>query len=154
MHMLLLAIHSLLRWGVLILGLVAAGRGVAGWRSGRTWHAADAAWGSRFAILLDIQLLVGLVLYAATSAITRMAFENMGAAMANPALRYWAVEHTTGMVIGVALAHVGRARIRKAATDAQRHRTAAIFFGLAILVILASIPWPGGLNARPLFRLP
>ncbi len=154
MHIPLLALHSLLRWVVLALGLTAALRGFSGWQGGRPWTPGDAAWGKRFAILFDIQFLVGLILYAVTSPLTQLALQDMGAAMKNPALRYWAVEHTTGMVIGLALAHIGRARIGKARTDAQRHRTAAIFFGLALVVVLVSIPWPMGLNARPLFRLP
>jgi hypothetical protein len=57
-----------------------------------------------------------------------------------------------GMVVGIALAHIGRTRIRKATSDARRHRLAAIFYGLALVAILAAIPWPGLPNARPLFR--
>ena len=56
-----------------------------------------------------------------------------------------------GMLIGTALAHVGRGRVRKAPDD-RKGRTAAIFYGLALLAILASIPWPGLPAGRPLFR--
>jgi hypothetical protein len=71
--------------------------------------------------------------------------------MKNSGLRFWAVEHVFGMLIGVALAHIGRVRARK--TDSlRRHKVAAIFFGLALAVILASIPWPGTPNGRPLLR--
>ena len=55
------------------------------------------------------------------------------------------------MLIGVALAHVGRVRARR--TDSlRRHRVAAIFYGLALIAILVSIPWPGSAHARPLLR--
>jgi hypothetical protein len=71
--------------------------------------------------------------------------------MKNPNQRFWVVEHVFGMLIGVALVHVGRVRARK--TDSlRRHKVAAIFFGLALVVIAASIPWPGTANGRPLLR--
>jgi hypothetical protein len=55
------------------------------------------------------------------------------------------------MLIGIALAHIGRARARKAVL-LRRHRMVAIFFGLALLAIFQSIPWPGSLYGRPLLR--
>jgi hypothetical protein len=71
--------------------------------------------------------------------------------MKSSGLRFWAVEHVLGMVIGLVLVHVGRVRIRRV-DSLRRHRTAAIFFGLALLVMLASIPWPGTPTGRPLLR--
>jgi hypothetical protein len=70
--------------------------------------------------------------------------------MRNSALRFWAVEHTFGMIIGRARAH--RPRARRKAAAAKKHRTAAIFYGLALLAILVSIPWPGMPAGRELFR--
>jgi len=98
-----------------------------------------------------VQLLVGLLLYFALSPFTTDAMKDFGAAMRTPALRFWAVEHVFGMVIGVALAHVGRVRIRKAEMS-RRHLVAVIFFGIALVAILASIPWPGTPNGRPWIR--
>ena len=102
--------------------------------------------------MLDGQLLVGLVLYIALSPFTKIAFQDFGGAMANASLRFWAVEHIFGMIVGIAFAHVGRVKIRKAVNDARRHRLATIYFGLALVAICASIPWPGLPVARPLFR--
>ena len=107
-----------------------------------------------FTIALDIQLLIGLILYVALSPFTRAAFGDMGAAMRDGALRYWAVEHLAGMVIAVALAHIGRVRMRRAADNEARYKIAAMFVALAFVVILLSIPWPGMASGRPLLRLP
>ena len=49
----------------------------------------------------------------------------------------------------IAMVHVGRTRIRRAATDAQRHRRALVFFGLGLLLIVAGIPWPFLPYGRP-----
>ena len=63
------------------------------------------------------------------------------------------VEHLFGMIIGTGLAHVGRVKVLKATTDARKHTLAATFYGIALIVILASIPWPGMAAGRPVFRL-
>jgi hypothetical protein len=72
--------------------------------------------------------------------------------MRNASLRFFAVEHLTGMLIGIALAHVGKGKIAKATDAAQKHKLAVIFFSLAMVVILLSIPWPGMPGGRPLLR--
>jgi hypothetical protein len=152
MYVVTLALHSLLRWVVLAAGIVAFVRAVAGMRGRRAWTPADNRAGQVFVGMLDLQLLLGILLYLFLSPITSVAFRDFGAAMSNSGLRYWAVEHLAGMVISVALAHVGRARVQKAIEPARRHKLAAIFFGLALAVMLASIPWPGTASSRPLFR--
>jgi hypothetical protein len=154
MYLLTLAVHSLLRWVVLAAGLLAAGRAVAGARSRSEWTPVDEKAGRWFVVALDVQLLLGLALYLGLSPVTQIAFQDVGAAMGNSVLRFWVVEHIVGMLLAVVLAHVGRVRLRRTADAARRHRTAAIFFGLALVAMIVTIPWPGMPAARPLFRLP
>jgi len=144
-----LTLHSWIRWVVILIGLLAFARAVRG--RGRAWTAADDRVGFWFVMLLDLQVLIGLVLYVWLSPTTHEAFRDVGVAMKSSGLRFWAVEHGFGMLVGLALAHVGRVRIRKADAS-RRHKLAAIFFGLALVAILASIPWPGMPNGRPLLR--
>lgn len=141
MYGLLLIIHSWLRWAVLAAGLAAIVRG----------GAKDASAGKWFTVLLDVQMLLGLLLYFVLSPVTRAALDDFGGAMGNSQLRFFAVEHVFGMVIGLVLAHIGTARIRKAPAE-RRARLAMIFYGLALAAVLASIPWPGMPAGRPLFR--
>lgn len=150
MYPIVLGIHSWLRWAVLLAGLIAFFRAVT--HSRRPWTPADDRAGAWFTGTLDAQFLLGALLYFVLSPITQLALEDFGAAMRTASIRFWAVEHVVGMVAGITLAHIGRARIRKATADARRHRLAAIFYGLALLAILAAIPWPGLPNARPMFR--
>ena len=152
MYSSVLWLHSLLRWAVLLAGLMAWFHAIGGQTAKRPWSAKDELWASIFTISLDIQLLVGLVLYFGLSDITKMGIQNLGAAMKIADVRFFTVEHVTGMVIAIALAHVGRAKIRKTTDGARRHRLALIFFGLALVIIIASIPWPGMPVARPLLR--
>jgi len=147
-----LLVHSWLRWAVLLFGLIAAWRAIDGARSGRSWLPGDERFSKLFVIVLDVQLMIGILLYFALSPLTKAALGDFAGAMKDPLMRFWAVEHVFGMLIGVALAHVGRARARRAPADSLKHRRIAVFFILALLAILASIPWPGRVYARPLLR--
>jgi len=147
-----LLIHSWLRWAVILAGIGAVGRALIRVDGRRPWTSSDESAGRWFVMLLDFQVLLGLILYFVLSPFTRAALQDFGAAMGNSGLRFWAVEHAFGMVIATALAHVGRVRTRKAPEDRRRHRAAALFYTLALIAVLISIPWPGLPNGRPLFR--
>ncbi|MFM7677937.1 MAG: hypothetical protein ACKO83_03695, partial [Roseiflexaceae bacterium] len=122
-----------------------------GWSGGVAWDATKARFASWFVNTTSIQLVLGLVLYGFLSPVTLQAFSDMGGAMKDSVTRFWAVEHMSVMLVAVALAHIGAGRVKKAADDQAKHRAAAIFFTIAIVLILVSIPW-AGLTARPLFR--
>lgn len=136
----------------MIAALIAIVRAIAGAARRKGWTRADERAGFWFVTLLDLQLLLGLVLYFALSPITRTAMQDFGDAMRSSGLRFWAAEHVFGMIVGVALAHVGRARTKKLTNELARHRVAAVCFVLALLAVLISIPWPGMPNARPMIR--
>ena len=152
MYSLLLLLHSGLRWVVLLTGLYALVRAIAGARGGRPWTPSDATPGLFFIISCDLQFLIGLALCLVFSPTVQAAFVNIGAAMRNPEYRFFVADHAAGMIVAIALAHVGRVRSKKAKTDEARFKGAAIFYGLALLIILALIPWPGMPARRPLFR--
>jgi hypothetical protein len=141
MYSLLLIVHSWVRWAVLAAGIAAVVRGGTG----------DGNAGKWYTILLDTQMLLGLLLYFVFSPLTTAALGDFGEAMRTPQLRYFAVEHVFGMLISIALAHVGRGKVRKAPIE-RKARTAAIFYGLSVVALLVSIPWPGMTAGRPLFR--
>lgn len=149
MYLAVLTIHSWLRWAVLIAGLLAIVR--AATAGGRPWTPADDRSVRWFTIVLDVQVLLGLLLYVALSPFTTAAFSDIGAAMKDSGRRFWLVEHAFGMIIAVALAHIGAVKIRKA-SSLRKHRLAVIFFTLSLLAVAASIPWPGLPAGRPLFR--
>src|SRR5436190_24306613 len=125
-----LLIHSWVRWLVVIAGLIAVARALTGMSGSKPWTKSDDRGTLLFSIALDVQMLLGLILYVALSPITRTAFANMGAAMRDSRLRFWLMEHTVGMIMGVALAHIGRVVIkRKPDAGSDRHRRAAMFMG-------------------------
>jgi len=137
----LLHTHNMFRWLVLIIMILAVVFAFAGWFSKREWNKRDNLTGLLLTIFMDIQFLVGIILYAFVSPITKAAFNDFGAAMKNADLRFYAVEHILMMVIALILVHIGRAKSKNALAPWKKHRSAAIFYGITFLLVLAGIPW-------------
>ena len=152
MYDITLTLHSLLRWAVLIFAVVALYRAYSGWLGAKAWSNDDRRWNVFFAHSMTAQFVIGLLLYFVLSPITTGSFADFGAAMKDRVWRFWAVEHIFTMFIALALAHIGNARARKAETDTAKHKAAAIFFTLSIVLTLISIPWSFLSYGRPLFR--
>lgn len=144
-------IHSVLRWVVVLTALFAIIRAITGMSFKRTFMDADNRAGMWFTISMDLQLLVGIILYFFLSPTTVMALQNMAATMSIAASRFYAVEHVLIMVLAVIAAHIGRSQHKKKALSAaQKHRRTLIWFVIALLLVLAAIPWPFLSYGRPL----
>jgi hypothetical protein len=104
-------------------------------------------------MVLDLQLLLGLLLYFVVSPNMKAILDNFGGAMKDPATRFWAVEHIASMFAAIALAHAGRVLARKATTDNAKRSRLLICFGLATALLFVGMPWPNRPGGRPLFRL-
>lgn len=141
----LLHTHNLLRWLVLLTALVAVILAVAGWSGKKEWTRKDNLAGLLLTIFVDLQLVIGLILYV-ISPLTKIAFSDFGAAMKNPVYRFFAVEHIFIMLIALVLIHVGRAKSKKAIIPAAKHKSAAIWYGIALILFLAGIPWDRALQ--------
>jgi hypothetical protein len=152
MYELTLTVHNLLRLAVLVFLALAFLRSFQGMLGGRPWTSGDRQSALLATIALDLQLVLGLVLHLAMSPVTQSAFSNFGAAMKDPELRQWAVEHPTLMLVAIVVAHVGAALRKRCETDALRHRWTAITLGAALVLVLVGMPWPGGEGARPFLR--
>jgi hypothetical protein len=146
MYAVILTAHSFLRWIVILAGAWAVWSVLpANRRYGRRPSPFP---GLLFSVLLDVQMLAGLVLYAALSPITTAAIQNMAETVRNAGLRFWAVEHPTMMILAVVLAHLGRPR--RGTREASPR--AIVWFGLALLAILLATPWPFMPQGRPWVR--
>jgi hypothetical protein len=152
MYTAVLTIHSWMRWVTLLAALGAT------LNAFRTPLATDERlpgrmWDTLFMAAVDLQVLFGLLLYFGLSPFTKEAMENFGAAMKNGGLRFWAVEHLAGMLLVIVLVRMGRIMGANARPIEKARMRRLVFFTLAVLVMLASIPWPGLTNGRPLFRI-
>ena len=76
------------------------------------------------------------------SGVVKVAMADMGEAMKDAVLRFWAVEHMLSMIVGIIIITLGRIMAKKAKTDSTKFRRQAIYFTLAMVIIFAAIPWP------------
>jgi hypothetical protein len=142
MHILLL-LHSLLRWVVLVLLLAAIVQSYSGMSSRRPFSNGDRKLGLFLMISAHTTLLLGLVLWLFGQFGLSLALDNgMGVVMKNAVMRYWVVEHFAGMLIAIALITVGRGVAKKNIPDATRFKRAFWLFLVALIIILATVPWP------------
>ena len=147
MYSTVLLVHSWLRWAALILGVVTT---VTAFTDRGPSNAAD-RWSLFFMMVLDIQMLLGLLLYLVLSPITVDALRHFGTSMQNSAVRFWAVEHVSMMLLAVVLVHVGRVLARTARTPQSRRTRQIVCYTIATIAMIAAIPWPGRAIGRPLF---
>ena len=133
-----LTTHSYLRWIVLILAAVTVVKYISGKFGKKSFTAADNKISLFYSIAMDIQLIVGLVLYLFLSPITNTFHIDMKDTFS----RFWGMEHITMMILAVAFVHIGRVMVKKAKTDAAKFNKGTIYFLLSLLIMLAAIPWP------------
>ncbi|MGE3508828.1 MAG: hypothetical protein AB7N65_08090 [Vicinamibacterales bacterium] len=156
MYSLFLIIHSWLRWGALIAGLLAVFMLVTRQQPPGSSSPATSPsdrWGLLFLIAMDLQLVVGLLLYFVVSPNMAAIRANFAEAMTTRSTRFWAVEHVTIMLAGVLALHLGRALARKARTPDSRRRRLLIGMAIALIAIIGGTPWPGTVTGRPLLRI-
>jgi hypothetical protein len=146
-----LTIHSWLRWLTLLLAIAATINALRP-DTDLSERPPGRQWDSLFMFALDIQVLFGMLLYLRLSPFTMQAMNDLGSAVRNPSLRFWAVEHAAAMFAACVLVRIGRVLAISAKTPSLRRRWRLLFFALTTVTIMAGIPWPGLSNGRPLFR--
>jgi hypothetical protein len=62
--------------------------------------------------------------------------------MKNATYRFYWVEHPVMMLLAIVLITIGRGQAKKSISDYNKYKKAFWFFLVALLVILAAVPWP------------
>lgn len=137
----LLHLHNLLRWVILILLVVNIVRHFTA--ANKPFTATDKKLGLFLMIAAHTTLLLGIYQWFAGS----WGFQNiqnlgMAVVMKDSVYRFWAVEHLTGTLIGIVLITLGKGVAKKNFSDAVKHKRSAILYLLALVIILAVVPWP------------
>ena len=150
-----LSLHSILRWGVVLSGLLVLLQGLSGLLAGGELGALGKRMQLLFLICIDVQLLLGILLWT-TSPTVSSARSDMGAAMKDPTLRYFAVEHGALMLLAVVVVHAGRVWFKRTDSPRAGHLRTALYSGVALALIALRTPWPflEPALARPWIRLP
>jgi low temperature requirement protein LtrA len=87
-------------------------------------------------IFSHLQLIMGIILMFIS---TKVSFEEGW--IKNPLLRYFGMEHTLLMIIGIILITVGYSTAKRKTDAKSKFKTTWIFYGIALVLILSRIPW-------------
>ena len=137
MQAFLIHAHSGWRWIVLLLIIMAIVKATGGMSGSGRFSEGTRKIALFAMIATHIQIVLGLILYAISSKV------QFGAeTMSDSTLRFFAVEHLLTMLIAALLITMGHSRSKKAAEAARKAKSIFWFYLLALLLILAGMPWP------------
>lgn len=112
----ILTLHSLNRWLIVVVAVIAAIKFLVGWLRKSDFEQLDGRLMMLYTILLDIQLLMGIILL-----------------LSGQLVRY-RLEHAITMIIAIVLAHLSRLWRDKDGPVVFRNNFLAIVVGLLLIV--------------------
>ena len=129
----LLHLHNLLRWVILILLLISI------YTTYTATNNSNKKYWLFTLIAAHTTLLIGIYqvynYYKRITDVSPLPFKEI---VKNKANRFFLVEHPTYMVLSIILITIAYTSTKKA-----KYKRAAILFAVALLIIIAGIPWPG-----------
>ena len=134
----LLHLHSFMAYLVLlglIISIVFAFMGMSG---NKPFTDKDRKRGLLGLIPAHLQWVLGVILYFVSPRGISLATEGF---MKESVQRLYVLEHPLTMVIAVVLITVGYARAKRLQNDKKRFSSIAIFYTIALILVLARIPW-------------
>lgn len=129
----LVSAHSGLRWIALVLLLLAIYNAFTAKEYDKKHRLVN-----MFAMIsLHTQLLIGLALYFTSDKV-----QFIEGWMKSPLLRFYGMEHLAGMLIAIVLVTIGHSKSKKATESSDKFKAIKLWYVLALILILAFIPWP------------
>jgi hypothetical protein len=133
----LVHIHSSLRWLVLLFVIAAIVNAGLKLTRKSSSNCNDCAFNRLALIFMHLQLVLGLVLYFISP---KVVFD--AASMKDSMLRFFLIEHIGLMIIAVIIVTIGYVKSNRAVDELKKQKQVLVYFSIALLLILVSIPWP------------
>jgi hypothetical protein len=118
--------HSGWRYIVILVAIAAFVKLLVGLLTNSKWGALDQRLAASFPMVMDIQLLLGLILWIVRQQWT----------IALPT-RTW--EHPVTMILAIVVAHVGWSRVKKSNESANKFRTGVIYDAISGLLLAIGV---------------
>lgn len=140
-------IHSWWAYLVLLVVLIATINALMGFFGNKEYQPKDFRLALFALIVTHIQFLIGLVLYF-VSPYGMQSFSNNGmkTIMGESLLRLYAVEHPLVMILTVVFITIGYSKHKKKLVSKPKFKMLAIFYTIALVLLLSRIPWQQWLN--------
>ncbi len=153
MYGVLLHIHSVVRWLVLLSLSISLARAYSALLYSRPFAGFDRMSIAIGTMASQIQVLLGMALYASSPFVV-LFWSDTADGVGNTQLLFFSVIHILGMFASVVLVTIGSSLAKRAKDDRHKFRSVAIYWTIAVCLILLLIPWPfSPLAQRPLWRL-
>jgi len=127
-------LHSGFRYIVFVLVLLAIIQSLLGWFGKKPYTEVNRKINLFAMISAHTQLLIGIVLYFLSPNV-----QFNSDTMKNDTTRYFTVEHWVMMLIAIALITIGHSKSKKTILPENKHKTIAIFYIIAFLIIIGAI---------------
>lgn len=131
--LILLIIHSFVRWLVVLVGVIAIAKFLIGWLNKSTFQKIDNRLVAAFGGLMDLQATLGLILLLWNGLVDGAGFPR------------YRLEHMGMMIIAVALSHMS-ARFKKAEDTIRFRNTFFLYLGVFVLIFVGLVTLPNGLT--------
>lgn len=128
--------HSGLRWLLLLFLVLSVVYAYSNWMEKKPFWESHKKVALLGLIFTHLQILIGFILYAISPKVIFAA-----SSMKESVTRFFLVEHLTGMVIGAILITIGYAKAKRGSAETSA-KNVFIYYGIGLLLILATIPWP------------
>ncbi len=92
-------------------------------------------------IIAHLQLIIGFITYFVSAQFNFVLDNGMGAAMKEPEIRLYVIEHPLMMILAIVLITMGFSKHKKQTTDKGKFKTVALYYGIALVFVLSRIPW-------------
>lgn len=148
----LVHLHNLLRWVILICLVIAVVKSYTAWQKKQAFAASDRKLWLITMISAHITLLLGIYqwLFGRYGLFVTDLPEGTKV-MKDSFYRFFWVEHPSLMIIAIILITLGRGMAKKSVPDTTKYKKAFWYFFIALILILAAVPWPFRAIGRPLF---
>lgn len=134
-------IHSYWAYLVLLILVVAILNAIVGLSAKKKFSSKDLRI-SLFALIAShVQLIIGFIAFFLSDYYANMTNVGMGEVMKNSEFRKALVEHPLVGIIAITLITIGFSKHKKKTTDFEKYKTIALFYGIALILILSRIPW-------------
>ncbi|HLK30574.1 MAG TPA: hypothetical protein VKT28_18480 [Puia sp.] len=139
----ILALHSLLRWILIILLIASILKAFSAWQNKKVFTKSDRKLWLFTMISAHTNLLIGLyLLLFGKYGIISTSLPEGTKLMKDDFYRFFWVEHPFGMIVAIVLITLGNGMSKKSVSDETKFKKAFSYFLIALIFILAIVPWP------------
>ncbi len=134
-------LHSGWAYITLLILIVAVVNAIMGLTSKREFQEKDLRIPLFTLIVAHIQLIIGFIAFFMSAQFAFLRENGMSVSMQHPEVRLFIVEHPLIMIVAIIFITIGFSKHKNQPTDQAKFKTIAIYYGIALLLVLSRIPW-------------